>query len=73
MPTQNSIEQQVDNVSHHFKIVAGGIIVIGGALANSLVVRPFKRLFSSSAGLVGKKVARPESSFSTDVMPLNHE
>ena len=57
------------NLEHNFKMVAGGVAVIGGAIINSLLVRPVKSLFSLANG-TNKKTS---GSFVSDIMPFNHE
>ncbi len=56
-----------------FEMAVGGVLVIGGAVVNSLVVRPLQRLFSAAAGAVGIKRPQPQSSFTNDIMPLECE
>jgi len=65
----DKIYDNENKLSHCFGMVAGGCLAIGGALLNSLFVRPLKRLFSKATG----KKTNNLGGLATDIMPLNHE
>jgi hypothetical protein len=61
------------NLADAFEMSVGGVMVIGGAIINSLLVRPAQRLFNGAAKAVGFKRPAPTGSFTSDIMPFDHE